>query len=185
MSLVPVPPLPEGLAQPTDDGAARHLLGRTIPHVTLASTDGGGFDVAAFDFLVLYVFPRMSPPGVADLPGWDDIPGARGCTQQSCAFRDLTDAFADLGYKVAGLSAQSSEQQSEASERLHLTFPLLADPKREVGRALGLPTFEIEGMILYKRLTFVARKARIEKVFYPVFPPDENAQEVLDWIRAN
>jgi peroxiredoxin len=180
------PPLPEGLPVPVDDGAASHLPGRTIPRI-LVPTDGGEVDLAelAGGALVLYVFPKMGRPDEADPPGWDDVPGARGCTQQSCAFRDLHREFANLGYSVAGLSAQPPEEQQEASQRLHLAFPLLADPGRQLGHALGLPTFEFGGMSLYRRSTLVIQAGRIVKVFYPVFPPDGNAEEVLRWIRTN
>jgi peroxiredoxin len=133
---------------------------------------------------VLYVYPRIGRPDRASLPGWDEIPGARGCTQQSCAFRDRQGEFAELGYKVVGFSAQSTEEQQEAAERLHLDFPLLSDPELQLARELRLPTFEAARMTLYKRLTLVVRAGRIVKVFYPVFPPDANAEAVLTWIRS-
>lgn len=157
-----------------------------IPALKLRSTEGRDMDLAelAADALVLYVYPKTGRPDEPDPPGWDAIPGARGCTQQSCSFRDHEREFRDLGYSVAGLSAQEPEDQLEASRRLHLPFPLLADPARRLEQALGLPTFEAAGMTLYKRLTIVARECRIDKVFYPVFPPDENAEEVLAWIRS-
>jgi peroxiredoxin len=182
------PPLPPDLPVPVDDdGAAAHLPGRSIPELNLRSTEGHEVNLAelAAGALVLYVFPKMGRPGEADPPGWDETPGARGCTQQSCAFRDRHGEFSDLGYSVAGLSAQPPEGQEEASQRLHLAFLLLADPDRRLGSALDLPTFDIAGMTLYRRLTLVARSRRIVKVFYPVFPPDENAAEVLAWIRSN
>lgn len=175
---------PPDLPAPADDGAASHLTGETIPPVRRPSTDGGLVDVAdlASGSLVLYLFPRMGAPDVADPPGWMETPGAYGCTQQSCSFRDLHGRFGELGYQVAGVSAQPSAEQQEAVGRLGLTFPLLADPDRRLGDALRLPTFDIAGSTLYKRLTLVARQGRIVKVFYPVFPPVENAAEVLDWI---
>jgi peroxiredoxin len=167
-----------------DDGLARHLLGQPLLELALQSTDGPRISVAelAEESLVLYIFPKMGSPDEDDPPGWDQIPGARGCTQQSCAFRDHQAQFDTLGYAVAGLSAQPPEEQGEATRRLHLTFPLLADPDCQLGTALHLPTFEVAGKSLYKRLTLVARQSRIVKVFYPVFPPDENAEEVLRWI---
>lgn len=181
------PPLPAGLPVPVDDGGAEHLPGRSIPELSLWSTEGPEVSLAdlAAGALVLYVFPKIGRPGVADPPGWDAIPGARGCTNESCAFRDRHGEFATLGYAVAGLSAQPGDELAEASQRLHLSFPLLADPDRRLAAALDLPTFDIAGMTLYKRLTLVARGRRIVKVFYPVFPPDENAHEVLAWIRSN
>jgi peroxiredoxin len=179
-------PLPTGLPVPVDDGAAAHLTGAVIPSIRLESTDGGEVDIGELSAgrLVLYVFPKMGRPDQADPPGWDEIPGARGCTQESCAYRDLHQEFRDLGWSVAGLSAQSADDQKEASVRLHLPFPLFADPERQLGAALRLPTFEAAGMTLYKRLTLIARDRRIVKVFYPVFPPQDNATEVLEWIRS-
>jgi peroxiredoxin len=178
------PPLPPGLPVPTDDGAAAHLSGRSIPELSLWSTEGREVNLAelAATALVLYVFPKMGRPEEPNPPGWDETPGARGCTNETCAFRDQHEEFAKLGYLVAGLSAQPREEQDEASQRLHLSFPLLADPDRRLAAALELPTFSIAGMTLYKRLTLVARARRIVKVFYPVFPPDESADEVLAWI---
>jgi peroxiredoxin len=182
-----LPPLPAGLSVPVDDGAAAHLTGAVILSTRLESTDGGEVDIGELSSgrLVLYVFPKMGRPDQADPPGWDAIPGARGCTQESCAYRDLHQEFRELGWSVAGLSAQPADEQQEASVRLHLVFPLLADPERQLGEALRLPTFEAGGMTLYKRLTLVAREGRIVKVFYPVFPPQNNAGEVLAWIRSN
>ena len=180
------PPLPTGLPVPADDGAAEHLPGRRVPDLVLPSTEGRGVNLAglARGSLVLYAFPKMGRPGAADPPGWDEIPGARGCTQQSCAFRDHQRAFSELGHAVAGLSAQPTEDQQAAARRFHLTFPLLADPGLLARDSLGLPTFEVAGMTLYRRLTLVARGGRIVKVFYPVFPPDQNAEEVLSWVRS-
>lgn len=181
------PPLPEGLPVPIDDGAAAHLPGRPIPGLTLASTEGHDVNLAALAAgqLVLYVFPKMGRPDEADPPGWNETPGARGCTQQSCAFRDLNDQFQEIGYDVAGVSAQAHTEQQEAAQRLDLSFPLLADPTRLLSESLKLPTLEVAGLKLYRRLTLVARAGRIVKVFYPVFPPDENAAEVLRWIQSD
>ena len=169
--------LPEGLPVPEDDGAADHLLGLELPDLELESSQG---TVNVRDFDVIYVYPRSGRPGVPSLPGWDETPGARGCTPQSCAFRDL---YPDLGVPVAGLSAQTLDDQLEFAERNRMPFPVIADPERKLGAALRLPTFEIEGLTLYKRVTLVAQNARIEKVFYPVFPPDQNAGDVLRWLR--
>ena len=181
------PPLPAGLPVPVDDGAAAQLPGRSVPALRLWSTEGHEVDLAelAAGALVLYLFPKMGRPGQPDPPGWDETPGARGCTNETCAFRDRHQEFSELGYSVAGLSAQPREEQEEASERLHLSFPLLSDPDRRLAAELRLPTLDIAGMRLYKRLTLVARGGRIVKVFYPVFPPDENADEVLGWIRSH
>jgi peroxiredoxin len=185
---VPIPPpLPTGLPEPLDDGMARHLPGARIPDLDLFSTEGKWRNLKeiADGAVVLYVFPKMGRPDEKDPPGWDETPGARGCTQQSCAFRDHRTQFLDFGYAVMGLSAQPSEDQKAAVERLHLAFPLLADPDGLLADALNMPTFEIAGMTLYKRLTLIIRAGHITKAFYPVFPPDENAEEVLEWIRAN
>jgi peroxiredoxin len=170
--------LPAGLPVPEDDGAADHLAGLELPDLTLASSQG---DVNVRDFAVLYVYPRSGKPGVPLLQGWDETPGARGCTPQSCAFRDL---YPELGVPVAGLSAQTLDDQLEFAERNRMPFPVIADPERRLGAALGLPTFEIAGLTLYKRLTLVSKDAHIVKVFYPVFPPDENAADVLRYLRS-
>jgi peroxiredoxin len=170
--------LPSDLPVPEDDGAADHLVGLELPDLTLESSLGA---VNVRDFDVVYVYPRSGRPGVPLLPGWDETPGARGCTPQSCAFRDL---YPDLGVPVAGLSAQPLEDQVEFAERNRMPFPVIADPERRLGAALDLPTFEIQGFLLYKRITLVAQDARIVKVFYPVFPPDRNAGDVLDYLRS-
>jgi peroxiredoxin len=170
--------LPANLPVPVDDGAADHLTGLELPDLELDSSQGR-VNVREFD--VIYIYPRSGRPGVPSLPGWDETPGARGCTPQSCAFRDL---YAELGVRVAGLSAQTLDDQREFAERNRMPFPVIADPERKLGAALDLPTFEIEGHTLYKRLTFVAEGGRIEKVFYPVFPPDANAGDVLAYLES-
>ncbi len=155
------PPLPAGLPVPEDDGAADHLVGESIPSGRFETTHGQGVDLQemAAGRLVLFVFPRIGRPGQADPVGWDDIPGARGCTQQSCAYRDLNREFADAGYAVAGLSAQSTNEQLEAAARLHLPFPLLADPDLKLRDALRLPFFSAGGMTLYRRLTLPGQRS--------------------------
>jgi peroxiredoxin len=170
--------LPPNLPVPEDDGAADHLVGMKLPQLVLDSS-AGPVDVRDFD--VIYIYPRSGRPGVPLLPGWDDTPGARGCTPQSCAFRDL---YPDLGVPVAALSAQTLDDQLEFAERNRMPFPVIADPGRRLGEALSLPTFEIAGLTLYKRLTLVADESRLVKVFYPVFPPDANAGEVLAYLRS-
>jgi peroxiredoxin len=179
--------LPEGLPVPGDDGAADHLPHAALPRLAFVSTQGGVVDLAeqARGGLVLYIYPRTGRPSEAPPTGWDETPGARGCTPQSCAFRDSYDEFSALGVQVAGLSAQTHEDQAEAAARLRLPFPLLADPELTLASALRLPTFEIAGMRLYKRMTLIAFAGRIVKVFYPVFPPDENAAEVRGWLRRH
>jgi peroxiredoxin len=170
--------LPANLPVPEDDGAADHLTGLELPDLELDSSQGR---VNVRGFEVIYVYPRSGRPGVPSLPGWDETPGARGCTPQSCAFRDL---YPDLGVPVAGLSAQALDDQLEFAERNRMPFPVIADPERRLGAALDLPTFEIGGLTLYKRLTLVAPGGRIAKVFYPVFPPDRNAGDVLAYLRS-
>jgi peroxiredoxin len=171
--------LPEGLPVPVDDGAADHLTGAELPDLVLPSSRGA---VNVRDFEVLYVYPRSGRPGQDLLPGWNEIPGARGCTPQSCGFRDR---YADFGVRVAGLSAQSLEDQVEFAERNEMPFPVISDEWLELARDPGLPTFDVEGLTLYKRLALVAEKGRIVKVFYPVFPPDRNAEEVLAWLDSS
>jgi len=172
--------LPPDLPVPVDDGGANHLIGLELPELTLQSSVG---PVNVRDLDVIYVYPRSGKPGRPLLPGWDETPGARGCTPQSCAFRDLHTELAKTGARVAGLSVQSPDDQREFAERNHMPFPVVSDPEQELGAALDLPTFEISGLTLYKRITLVAENARIVKVFYPVFPPDANASEVLRWLQ--
>jgi peroxiredoxin len=173
--------LPPDLPVPEDDGAADHLVGLELPDLELESSAG---PVNVRDLDVIYVYPRSGRPGVEPLPGWDETPGARGCTPQSCAFRDLHGELQALGVRVAGLSVQDLDDQREFAERNHMPFPVVSDPQRRLGSALGLPTFEIAGLTLYKRITLVAEDARIVKAFYPVFPPDANAGDVLRWLQS-
>jgi len=182
--------LPDDLPVPVDDRAADHLTGLAVPPVALASTDGGEMRVdatpAGADRLVLYAYPRTGRPGEEPLtPDWDLIPGARGCTPESCGFRDHAADLRAAGAAVAGLSTQDTAYQRDAAERLHLPFPLLSDADLVLTRALRLPTFSVAGQTLLARLTLVIRSGVIEHVFYPVFPPDSHAGEVLTWLRAH
>ena len=178
--------LPANLPVPEDDGAADHLEGAAIPSLRLETT-AGELDLAelADGLLVLYVYPRTGRPGVEPPRGWDETPGARGCTPQSCGYRDHGAELRDLGATVVGLSAQTIDDQREAVERLGLPHAVAADPELRLAGALGLPTFEFDGRRLYKRLALVAERGRVVKVIYPVFPPDENAAEVAAWLRAS
>ena len=178
--------LPANLPVPEDDGATDHLEGAAVPSLRLETTTGE-LDLAdlATGLLVLYVYPRTGRPGVEPPPGWDETPGARGCTPQSCGFRDHAAALRDLEATVVGLSAQSIDEQLEAAERLGLAHAVAADPELRLADALDLPTFDFDGRRLYKRLTLVARQGRVLKVFYPVFPPDENAAEVAAWLQVS
>jgi peroxiredoxin len=177
--------LPPDLPVPEDDGAADHLRGAMLPQLTLESTQGPvSLRALSMGLLGVYVYPRTGRPGVASLPGWDDIPGARGCTPQSLGFREAYDRFRAFGAEVAGLSAQALDDQQEFSERNGIPYPILADPELRLAAALRLPTFEVEGSALYKRVALVVEACAIAKVFYPVFPPDENAREVLAWLDA-
>jgi peroxiredoxin len=176
--------LPPDLPVPQDDGAARHLAGETLPDVTLPATEGPAVNLAKLaGRSVVYIYPRTGVPGVDAPPGWDDIPGARGCTPQSCSFRDHFAELKTLGVAhVFGLSTQDTDYQREAAKRLHLPFPLLSDAALALTRALDLPTFSVAGMTLIKRMAFVIEDGTIVKVFYPVFPPDRNAAEVIAWL---
>jgi peroxiredoxin len=179
--------LPPDLPIPVDDGAADHLPGRALPALTLPSTRGETVDLAALAAepgpLVIYVYPRTGKPG-EEIPGWDEVPGARGCTPQNCAFRDHRAALQALGAEVVGLSAQPPEDQAEFAAREHIPFPLLADPQLRLAAALDLPTFEINGWRLYKRITLIVRDGAIAQVMYPVFPPDRNAADVVHLLGA-
>jgi peroxiredoxin len=173
---------------PKDDGAARHLTGTTVPDIALAATDGSQVSLANIPGrVVVFAYPRTGVPGQVSLvDDWDMIPGARGCTPQTCAFRDLHKVLIAAGAAcVLGLSTQDTAYQREAAERLHLPFPLLSDEKLALSKALRLPTMEVAGMTLIKRLAMVIDDAKITKVFYPVFPPDRNAGDVLAWLEQN
>ncbi|MBN8961612.1 MAG: peroxiredoxin [Rhizobiales bacterium] len=173
---------------PQDDGAARHLIGLALPPVGLLATNDTMVTLAELSGrTVVFGYPRTGEPGkIALVDDWDMIPGARGCTPQTCAFRDL---FADLkaagAQHVFGLSTQSNAYQSEMAGRLHLPFPVLSDESLELTRALDLPTMEVAGLIMIKRLALIVDDGRITHVFYPVFPPDRNAGDVLAWLKAN
>jgi peroxiredoxin len=178
--------LPDNLPSPIDDGAADHLTGARIPDLALPATGGAKVNLSELHGLsVVYAYPRTGEPGQPLPEGWDAIPGARGCTPQSCAFRDH---FVELEARgvahVFGLSTQDTAYQREVAERLHLPFPLLSDATLDFARALRLPTFTTSGMTLLKRLTMVIDGGIIVKVFYPVFPPDRNAADVLAWVQA-
>jgi len=175
--------LPNNLPAPEDDGGADHLPGMRLPPVSLASTSGEVVDLSALPGrTVVYCYPMTGRPDRSLPTGWDEIPGARGCTPQSCSFRDHHAELRALGASVFGLSTQDTDYQREAATRLHLPFALLSDAELAFAGALGMPTFEVEGMVLLKRLTLVIDEGWIEKVFYPVFPPDRSAEEVVEWL---
>jgi peroxiredoxin len=178
--------LPAGIPAPRDDGGARHLTGLNLPSVPLAATDGSKVDLATLSGrTVVYIYPRTGVPGEAPPDGWDAIPGARGCTPQSCSFRDHFAELKRLGVaQLYGLSTQDTAYQSEAAERLHLPFAILSDAGLDLVRAIKLPTFTAAGMTLLKRMALVIDDGVISKVFYPVFPPDKNAEEVIAWLRS-
>jgi peroxiredoxin len=179
--------LPADLPVPQDDGAARHLQGLRLPQLTLEATDGTAVDLSQLaGRTVLYVYPRTGRPGENPPDGWDAIPGARGCTPQSCSFRDHYAELKTLGVvRVFGLSTQDTAYQREAAERLHLPFPLLSDERLQLARAINLPTFSAAGMTLLKRMVLVIDDGIVNKVFYPVFPPDRSAEEVIAWLEAS
>jgi peroxiredoxin len=178
--------LPHDLPAPVDDGACDHLVGIRLPSIPLLSTAGRLVDVSrSAGRTVIYVYPRTGRPDVDPPQGWNEIPGARGCTPQSCAFRDHYQELRRHGAQVFGLSTQDTEYQREAAERLHLPFELLSDAALAFTTSLRLPTFTVEGLPLIRRLTLIIREVRIEKVFYPVFPPDRNAADVLAWLEQH
>jgi peroxiredoxin len=177
--------LPSDLPRPVDDGAAAHLEGQRLPDVALERTDGRLVALGALrGRWVVYLYPRTGRPGVPSPSGWDAIPGARGCTPQSCGFRDHHATLTALATGVLGVSSQTSDDQREARDRLQLPFELLSDPSLRLAEALGLPTFLVDGMQLYGRITLIVDDGLIRKVFYPVFPPDRSAADVLSWLEA-
>jgi peroxiredoxin len=177
--------IPEDLPVPEDDGAADHLVNAVVPTVALTATTGETVRLGELrGRTVLFCYPRTGRPGEELPPGWNAIPGARGCTPEACGFRDAHHQFAELGVRVLALSTQPSDYQREMADRLHLPFPVLSDERLELTTALGLPTFDTSGWTLLKRLTLVIDDGRVSHVFYPVFPPDRHARELLDWLRA-
>jgi peroxiredoxin len=173
--------LPADLPVPQDDGAADHLPGSALPALALPSTTGADVALATIGSAVLFCYPKTGRPGVAMPAGWDDIPGARGCTPEACGFRDLAADFDRLGLGLYGVSTQPTAYQREAAERLRLPYPLLSDAELRLTRAIRLPTMDVEGETLIRRLTMLVRDNRIEHVWYPVFPPDTHADDVLGW----
>ena len=179
--------LPEVLPAPTDDGLADHLVGIELPDLTFLGTDGMRWSFAEFasPTTVIYVYPRSGVPGVPLPEGWDLIPGARGCTPESCGFRDHFGELQKLGADVYGLSSQDHDYQKELAERIELPFPILSDPDLEMKTSLRLPTFIASGMELYCRLTLIIRNRKIVHTFYPIFPPDTHASDVVEWLTQN
>lgn len=183
----PSQPLPASLPVPTDDGACKHLPGQAVPRIQLRSTSDRWVDLAAViaPRVIVYAYPRTGRPDEPLLPGWDAIPGARGCTPETCGFRDHHRDLQKLGAEVFGFSTQTTEYQKEMVARLHVPFEVLSDVDLAFVHALRLPTFDIAGMTLVKRLTLVISRGHIEKVFYPIFPPDKHAAEVIEWLRGH
>lgn len=179
--------LPEVLPAPVDDGLADHLVGMALPPLMLLGTDGQKWSFAEFasPTTVIYVYPRSGVPGVPLPQGWDLIPGARGCTPESCGFRDHFSELAKLGADVFGLSSQDHDYQKELVERLELPFLILSDPDLEMKKALRLPMFMASSMELYCRLTLIVRNGIIVHTFYPIFPPDAHAGDVVEWLAKN
>ena len=179
--------LPADLPAPEDDGAADHLAGLRLPAVALPSTSGGTVDLSQIaGSVVVYAFPRTGVPGEQPLvEDWDSIPGARGCTPESCGFRDHHAELRAAGVDVVGLSTQDTAYQTEAVERLHLPFALLSDERHELCDAVHLPTMNVAGQRLIRRLTLLVTDGLVEQVWYPVFPPDSHAEEVLGWLRRH
>lgn len=178
----------DDIPEPEDDGGADHLPGESIPSVKLTATNGESVDLSTLPGrVVVYCFPKMGRTAEEPDPdGWEQIPGAYGCTEESCSFRDHYTELTDLGVTdVFGLSLQSSNHQREARSRVEPPYEFLSDADHEFTDELGLPTFEVEGETFNKRLTFVIEDGRIEHVFYPVFPPGEHAEEVIHWLESN
>jgi len=176
--------LPPNLPRPKDDGGARHLTGMAMPDLELPSTANRQVNLAKITAprVVIYAYPMTGRPDRKLPQGWDDIPGARGCTPETCGFRDHHKDLAKLHTEVFGVSTQDTAYQQEMVKRLEVPFEVLSDQHLALTRALKLPTFTVDGMTLMKRLTLVVKNGRIEHVFYPVFPPDKHAEEVIAWL---
>ncbi len=175
--------LPPNLPRPVDDGAAVHLMGMRLPSLSLRATNGKAVDLSKISGLVaVYGYPMTGRPNVPLPDGWNDIPGARGCTPQTCGYRDNYAVLQDMGVEVFGLSVQSTEYQQEMADRLHLPFQVLSDSDYQFTKVLNLPTFDVAGMTLLKRLTLIAKDAVIIAVHYPIFPSDSDASWVLNYL---
>ncbi|HLJ87211.1 MAG TPA: peroxiredoxin [Candidatus Angelobacter sp.] len=179
--------LPADLPVPVDDGACQHLPGLPVPSVILPSTANKLVDLSQIQapMIVLYCYPMTGKPGNALPEGWDSIAGARGCTPETCSFRDRHSQMRELGAEILGVSTQNTAEQQEMVQRLHVPYEVLSDAELTLTRALNLPTFQISGQTYIKRLTLVLRRGHIQHVFYPIFPPDAHAAEVLTWLTAN
>ena len=185
MNEAPLTQLPANLPVPEDDGACAHLLGSHLPNLSLVSTSGYHINLRHRQGLtVLYVYPLTARPGVPLPNGWNEIPGAQGCTPESCAFRDHHTEIRQLGAEVFGLSTQSTDYQREVRERLHLTFDLLSDEAFTFTEALSLPTFTVASMRLLRRVTIISNSGVIERVFYPIFPPDRHPADVVSYLKT-
>ena len=178
--------LPVDLPIPQDDGSTNHLKGMKLPNVALNATNGKTINFGDIKSkLVIYCYPMTGRPDVPLPDGWDEIPGARGCTPQSCSFRDHYKELQELKAEVIGLSVQTTEYQKEMVERLHLPFPVVSDADYKFQKALGLPTFVASGMTLLKRLTLIVKEGKIVNVHYPIFPSDSDPAWVIDYLKAN
>ena len=176
--------LPSNLPIPQDDGASSHLLGKSLPSIVLHSTSDKQVNISNIKGnVVFYCYPMTGQPGVELPDGWDLIPGARGCTPQSCSFRDHYQELQAFNTQVYGISTQKSSTQLEAVERLHLPYELLSDANFELTTSLQLPTFEVENRRFIKRLTLIIQESKIVKVFYPIFPPERNVIDVVEWLK--
>ena len=178
--------LPPDLPIPIDDGATNHLIGMTLPNISLKSTRGDSISVGNFNGkLVIYCYPMTGQPNVPLPEGWDQIPGARGCTPQSCSFRDHYQDIQALGAEVIGLSVQTTDYQKEMADRLHLPFPVVSDSNHEFSKAMNMPTFVAAGMTLLKRVTLIAEDGMIKAVHYPIFPSDSDPAWVIDYLKRH
>ncbi len=176
--------LPDDLPEPEDDGACDHLTNFNLPNIQLTATNGKAIDLSKLGCVVIYCYPMTGRPNIELPDGWDQIPGARGCTPQSCSFKDHYAELQKLGVDVYGLSTQTTEYQQEAKRRLHLPFELVSDQDYNFINALNLPTMKVEDMLLSKRVTLIVKNGIIKKVFYPVFPPDKNADQVIAYLEG-
>ncbi|VAW52529.1 Alkyl hydroperoxide reductase subunit C-like protein [hydrothermal vent metagenome] len=178
--------LPEGLPVPVDDGACNHLEGAPFPSMLITVTPHATYDFSKEKGInIIFFYPMIGHPDSLPMTGWNEIPGARGCTPQALSYKNYFRQITKLGVRLFGASSQALKEQNDAIDRLKLPFELINDSSFLLSNALKLPTFQFNEIKMIKRLTLVVVDGVIKKVFYPVFPPNKNVDDVIVWLKEN